>query len=349
MKIKIGDQVRFLNDSGEGKVVRLLQNNLVEVRTPDGWDIPYPVQELVVLPSSEGGEAYVPEPFEEKKEIVEPGQMKGQENTGKNISSDVFLLIVQDREAGNFSGIRLYLVNDSSKDLSFIYYRIGLEKTNVEENDSLEPGTKIFLDELNLEVLSSIKGWQLQGILSQEGQDHISPVINHFVPFQTKKFASAGAYSENDFLHEPSMVIALAQEKPVLESPVEDIPDLNKIIAQKESGNVQLNKPRVFQTNKPESPPREVDLHINHLIDKVIGLSNREIIGIQMEAFHRELNLAISSNERSIVFIHGIGNGTLKKELHKSVEREYSICEFEDASFKEYGFGATLIKIRQNK
>ena len=68
-----------------------------------------------------------------------------------------------------------------------------------------------------------------------------------------------------------------------------------------------------------------------------------------MEAFHKELNQAISDNEKSIVFIHGIGNGTLKKELHKSIESDYPVCQFEDASFKEYGFGATLVRIRQNK
>ncbi len=349
MKIKIGDQVRFLNDAGEGRVIRLLQNNLVEVRTPDGWDIPYPVHELVVMPSEEGGEAYKPEPFEDKKDNIQSVQKVSGTMELKKNTTEIFLLLVQEKENEHFSGIRCYLVNDSDQNLDFVYYRIGLEKSKIELRESLEPGTKIFLDELNLPALSSIKGWQIQGILSNPDQDYLSPVINQFIPFQTKKFASPGAYGENDFLQEPAMVILMvASESESLAQSVDSL-DISKIVMQKESENDHLNTPRIFKPIKPDRPPREIDLHINQLIDRVIGLSNRDIINIQMETFHRELNLAISTNERTIVFIHGIGNGTLKKELRKSIEEDYAVCDYEDASFKEYGFGATMVRIRQNK
>ena len=349
MKIKIGDRVRFLNDSGEGMVIKLLPDNLVEVRTPDGWDIPYPIQELIVIPSEEGEEVYRPEPFENKNDSKNYERKEQEEKNEGGSSTDVLLLFAQDREEGNFAGIRSYLVNDTMQDLDFIYYRITQDNISIEEKDILEPGTKLFLDELKLEDLSSLRGWHIQALLSGSGQDFVPPVINQFISFQPAKFASAGAYSENDFLHEPAILIPLVPDEAVKDEPDAESLDISNILSEKESENVHLNAPKIFRQARQDIPPREVDLHINQLIDRVIGLSNREIINIQMETFHRELNLAISGNERSIVFIHGIGNGTLKKELHKSIERDYPICEYEDASFKEYGFGATLIRIRQNK
>jgi dsDNA-specific endonuclease/ATPase MutS2 len=68
-----------------------------------------------------------------------------------------------------------------------------------------------------------------------------------------------------------------------------------------------------------------------------------------MEVFRRELNRAIRDNESEIIFIHGIGNGTLKGELRRALDRDFSWCSQEDASFREYGFGATRVRIPQNK
>jgi hypothetical protein len=117
----------------------------------------------------------------------------------------------------------------------------------------------------------------------------------------------------------------------------------------KEKFNDTLNRTGVSKPSNVKVPPREVDLHINRLIDHVIGLTNTEILTIQLDVFRKEINQAIRSNEREIIFIHGIGNGTLKGELRRVAAQEYKWCSQEDASFKEYGFGATRIRIPQNK
>jgi dsDNA-specific endonuclease/ATPase MutS2 len=70
---------------------------------------------------------------------------------------------------------------------------------------------------------------------------------------------------------------------------------------------------------------------------------------LQLDAFRKELNQSIRGNEREIIFIHGIGNGTLKNELRRVANQEYKWCSQEDASFREYGYGATRIRIPQNK
>ena len=119
---------------------------------------------------------------------------------------------------------------------------------------------------------------------------------------------------------------------------------MEKTLEKNPSFHVQLSKP----TGK-KNPAREVDLHINKLIDSVVGLTNTEILMFQLDTFRKELNLAITNHEKEIIFIHGIGNGTLRNELRRVAEQEFAWCSQEDASFKEYGFGATRIRIPQNK
>jgi dsDNA-specific endonuclease/ATPase MutS2 len=90
----------------------------------------------------------------------------------------------------------------------------------------------------------------------------------------------------------------------------------------------------------------EVDLHIEALREEYAQLSNSEILRIQMNRFRTALEDAISNKAKRIVFIHGVGNGTLKLELRNELKRSYPECTYQDASFKEYGFGATLVHLR---
>jgi hypothetical protein len=131
-------------------------------------------------------------------------------------------------------------------------------------------------------------------------------------------------------------------------SPISEV-TIRQVEHEKEVVNATLNKPPVAKSSKVKSPTREIDLHINKIADSVVGLTNTEILGIQMDLFRRELNRAIRDNESEIIFIHGIGNGTLKGELRRAADRDFGWCSQEDASFKEYGFGATRIRIPQNK
>ena len=125
--------------------------------------------------------------------------------------------------------------------------------------------------------------------------------------------------------------------------------DISRARAEKEIRDVILNKAPVSKPSNTRIPARVIDLHINKLVESVVGLSNGEILTFQIDAFRKEMSRAISANEKEIIFIHGIGNGTLKSELRRTGEREYRWCQQEDASFSEYGFGATRFRIPQNK
>jgi len=89
-----------------------------------------------------------------------------------------------------------------------------------------------------------------------------------------------------------------------------------------------------------------VDLHIEEILDNWKDMSAGSIINAQLSRFEIALETAMKSDTRRIVFIHGVGNGKLKYELRKKLDTKYPDLRYQDASFKEYGYGATMIILK---
>ncbi len=90
----------------------------------------------------------------------------------------------------------------------------------------------------------------------------------------------------------------------------------------------------------------EVDLHIHELLDKHEHLSNSEIVDIQLKHFERTLRIAETKKIARVVYIHGVGQGVLRAEIRKILHQFYPNCEFMDAPYQNYGYGATEVRIR---
>lgn len=90
----------------------------------------------------------------------------------------------------------------------------------------------------------------------------------------------------------------------------------------------------------------EVDLHINELLDTTAGMSVAEIKAYQLKVFHQTMEEHKKDKGRRIVFIHGNGDGVLRKAILDELKRCYKTCTWQDASFQQYGFGATMVTIR---
>lgn len=125
----------------------------------------------------------------------------------------------------------------------------------------------------------------------------------------------------------------------------EDVNDLNEVIREKEA-----SKKRKSVRVKPKDrnlPPMEVDLHIGKLVARSGGLSNFEMLNIQMDTAKRQLEFAIQKRIQKVVFIHGVGEGVLRAEL-ESLFRRYENLKWYDADYQKYGLGATEVYIFQN-
>ena len=93
-------------------------------------------------------------------------------------------------------------------------------------------------------------------------------------------------------------------------------------------------------------PPMEVDLHIQHLVKSYKGMQNFDILTIQLDTAKHKLEFAIRKRIPRIVFIHGVGEGVLQKELHYLFGR-YPV-RISEGSYQKYGLGATEVYILQN-
>lgn len=97
-------------------------------------------------------------------------------------------------------------------------------------------------------------------------------------------------------------------------------------------------------------PPRletdeiwEIDLHMNELMDIYANKSDHEKLQMQLRYFRKYMDTAILHRIEKIVFIHGVGKGTLRQEIIHEL-RNYDHIRFYDAPFRKYGYGATLVE-----
>ncbi len=88
----------------------------------------------------------------------------------------------------------------------------------------------------------------------------------------------------------------------------------------------------------------EIDLHIEEILDNHHNMNNSEIIQVQLSRFKSFLHQAQSKHIGRLIIIHGRGEGVLKNEIQLILGRHPSI-EYRDASYREYGYGATEVRI----
>lgn len=108
-------------------------------------------------------------------------------------------------------------------------------------------------------------------------------------------------------------------------------------------------KPKSSRVKPKErnAPPMEIDLHIEKLVNSFKGMSNYDILTLQIETAKRQIEFARRKRIQKIVFIHGVGEGVLKAELDFLLSR-YDDLKFYDANYQKYGLGATEVYLFQN-
>jgi preprotein translocase subunit YajC len=94
-------------------------------------------------------------------------------------------------------------------------------------------------------------------------------------------------------------------------------------------------------------PTMEVDLHIHQLVKSERGMTSHDKKILQLDTARHKLEFAIKKKIQKVVFIHGVGEGTLKLELEYLFGR-YNNVKFYAADYKKYGLGATEVYIFQN-
>jgi len=115
----------------------------------------------------------------------------------------------------------------------------------------------------------------------------------------------------------------------------------------KQNASDKPKKTGIKKKKKKEVPIVEIDLHIHKLVESTRGMSNFDMLNLQLDTARYRLEHAIKNRIPRLVFIHGVGEGVLRMELEYLLSR-YVEVDFYDADYNKYGAGATEVYIYQN-
>lgn len=138
--------------------------------------------------------------------------------------------------------------------------------------------------------------------------------------------------------------LMLKQSKSDIETAIYNA-DLESVKREKEDKKRRPNTK--VKPKERQAPKFVVDLHIHHLTDSTRGMTNFDMLNLQLDTARGQLEFAIRQRIPKVVFIHGVGEGVLRQELETLFGR-YNNVEHYDADYKTYGLGATEVRIFQN-
>ena len=354
MKFKKGDKVRFLNAVGEGIVSKILSDGTLYVIDETGFDVPMDPSELVLVGSQVVQETTTNVTIDEKVSTPEFTFFpEGEIVEGNDEPKVFFALVPQPGKDVTDADLDTYLINDSNYNAFYNIIETFKGESKTLDVGIIESNTKIELLSILRQQVGNAPDYTFQLTFYRNGKYNPVAPINKKIVLSPIKLYKEQTFKENDFFYEKSIIFDLTlNEEPSNVEKVESIEakeqkkklkELEKMLQTKKTVDLP-NKTVVKKNEKVES--REIDLHINELVENTIGLDNNAILEVQMEKFETEMQKAIKDNLKKIIFIHGIGNGTLKNMVRKTLSQRYGKYTFHDASFKEYGFGATMVILR---
>ncbi len=343
--IKIGDKVKFLNAVGGGVVTGFSGKNIVNVENEDGFEIPTPISQLVLVDQKEPEETAPQAGSTAAQVSVGSARTLGKTSNQLVIepseTPSFFMAFVPDNVQNPIGGdIKVYLVNASVFTLLYHYsHSKNGEFTSVSAGMQ-QAGTVQLLEAFNQQDLNDLPDFYFQLMFFRERASQCEVPVYKRIRMNPVKFYKNNSFQANPYFSQGAILVPVDASD--LEDELRDLTDreIKKVIRDKQ-------EPKKPKRKTDTSDLVEVDLHIDELLDDTRGLSNHEMLEIQMKTFREELQRAIDTGVKRIVFIHGVGNGTLKQELRKELNHKYKKYASQDASFQEYGFGATMVILKK--
>lgn len=332
MGLRIGNKVRFLNEKGEGVITRFSNKTTAIVELEDGMEIPYPVNQLVVVDKELV--------FEKEKEQISEG-------IGEEHRDAVFFVMEPDHELPLLQDkFSFYLFNSSSFHALFSYSVKDGQMFQTLKTGEIGPFQKLLLKQISKRQLDEFSFHKIDLLYFK--RTHYTPQVptSEVVHISEKVIAHQG-FIPNSHFKLPVIAFTLKDEffnDRVLKQKLTDY-DIERLKTIKEkSPDLRQSKPNDYLRSLME---KEVDLHIENLVDSKKGMTNYDMLQTQIRHFQKELEQAIEKNFYKIVFIHGVGNGRLKQEI-LTILKGYPEFKVQDASYKRYGYGATEVILRKD-
>ncbi len=349
--LKVGDRVKFLNAVGGGKITGFVTPKMVNVEDDQGFEVPCLISELVR--DERFGEILERPRVKEKKQPKEEPVKPKRESVPLFASSagnpataepSYYLAFVPEVPTMPLSGeIKAWLVNDSKYSLLFHFSLLSEGTYHSEKSGRLAPFSGIPLKGFGHEDLSHFPDFGIQLLPFELKSAALIPALAKTIRINPVRFYKETSFTANSYFEKRAFLLGIREKELSRELEKLKQHDFSAPEVLAESGDVAVSKTK----RKEPLDVKEVDLHIGEVVDSASGLSNKEMLDLQMERFRSEMEKAIHEGTRRIVFIHGVGQGTLKNELRRELQSRYRKYDMQDASFREYGYGATLVILRK--
>lgn len=341
MNFKIGDKVRFLNEKGEGTVSKIINKTTVGIAIEDGFEIPYTVSELVLINDGLKPEPPVKNPVSQ----VVPIEIKLKTAVNKQEQEGIYVAFSPEKINDiTHSDINVWLINNSEYQLMFTYSLFQNGSFNTLETGAAKAYESLLIETIDRKELSDFSTFKIEALFFNENEHAHQAPVSEMVKLKPIKLYKENAFTSNSFITEKALIMPVffindSFEENNFQTKI----DLTKILFQKQTHSDFSKKSKPHASNNP-AYEMEINLHIEELMDNYKGMSNAEIILVQLKHFQSALDTAINEHYRKLVIIHGVGNGRLKQEVHKILS-SYKNLQYYDASYSKYGFGATEISI----
>ncbi len=312
MKFKLGEFVRFVDERREGYITRIIDDATIAVTDDDGFEIPVLASQVTRVHGKS---------TEISTEMESPSKPQA-----KFEGEGIFLALADDKRIG--SVVHFHLINSSSYQLLITVNTEKQHKTKGEFAGIVMPGSSAQIYSASLNELDLWPTFHFQILLYSAADQPLKQPLLITEKFRAKDFS--GTKKQAPLINQQAWLIQLDAPEPII--------DAQKL---KES----FHKPVSEKMDIP-NPGKQVDLHIDKLRDDHQFLNTGEILEIQLSHFRKSLDAAIVHKLPSIIFIHGVGNGTLRNEMHKIISKHPQVKTFMDAYKEKFGYGATEVFLK---
>ncbi|MCF8275833.1 MAG: DUF2027 domain-containing protein [Flavobacteriales bacterium] len=323
---KVGEKVRYLDDEGEGIIIKLLDPKTALVLDRSGLTMPHAISKLVPAERDRVTEKPKPVPVINKPVVAPmpiPSVKKGVELPELSLA-----FMSTNAEKPDTGDLDLYFINNSK------YHILVNVAAKVDEqwfslfHGEVLPKSEHLVQSLRRQDVGSVGNLNIDLLFfGTTGYENRKP-ISTMLKIKSTRFVKAGNYIFYEGLENPAIAVPIEEER-IVSAPA-SIP----------------KNPRAFKTVQPASLifEEEVDLHL----EAIIGLDphdmpDHEKFLTQMRHFERRLTHALTHNYIEITFIHGVGTGRLKEAIRQEL-KEYGL-HFQDGPFHKYGVGATVVNL----
>jgi hypothetical protein len=383
--IKIGDKVRFLNAVGGGKVVGFQDKNIVLVEEEDGFETPVLANEIVVVEAGDDMAKAMSKEEKKKSagtttqslhaamnqglDDEDEPEIKTSTNTrktdddapyftddldsadGEKINISLAFMPVTEDKLQN-TDFDLYLINDDNYFVSFFIstkddssFENEEERWVLREQGTIEPHTRLLLNRITNGHAGDWERINVQAIAFKDKRSFVQkPAFNASLHLSPTRLYKQNAFTANDYFDRNALVLAVVKDDRQAAPTAISAESIEEAIMTKPAEKTPALKTRIEKKEKKDDI-LEIDLHIDKLLDDTTGMQPKDILDYQVSKFRQTMEAHKKEKGKRIVFIHGKGEGVLRKELWKRLTLEYPSCDKQDASFLRYGFGATMVTI----